>query len=371
MAPTLTSRERRVFNPRPRRHHRRTYSLGDVWVGLVVFALLAAVAAWVAWRGRHPDPTLFADPVTLLPAGVPAADRGALPSALTTRGWSEGPLSRFGAETLYEKIDGRADYFVSRGFRTLTFTTLVHDSGASVDVELYDMGVPENALGALTSEKDPQTRAASRDGSTFYIARNALFLARGASYVRAIGSDEGAAVRAQLEHLRGALEAGLPAAARPWAQALFEDGLGLAPDRITFSRENAFSFGFARDVTVALLPDGETELFVTPAADAAAALALSARFERGFREYGEAESHAGVTWVKDRYLGSYARTMAVGALVIGVRGAARRETAQAELERLRAAAAARPAGANATTGAVSVTGGGHAGDRDQGAARHE
>lgn len=339
----LTSRERRVLNPRPRRHHRRTYSLGEVRAGFVIGALLAAIAAWVAWRGRHPDPALFADPQTLLPAGTPVVARGALPAALAAPGWSEGPPARFTADTLYEKIDGRADFFLARGFRALTFVTLTGAGGASVDVELYDLGAPENALGALTGEKAPQTRAEQRNGSTAYIARNALFAARGAYYMRAIGSDESPVVRAQLEHALAALGAGLPAAQRPWAQALFEDGLGLAPDRVTFTKENAFSFGFARDVTAALLPDGETELFVAAAADPAAARALAARFEQGFLEYGEPERRGDATWVKDRYLGSYARVASVGALVVGVRGAAQRDAARAALEGLQAAVAALPA----------------------------
>ena len=99
------------------------------------------------------------------------------------------------------KINGRADFFLSRGFRSLTFVTLEGPSGTAVDVELYDLGSTENALGAFAAEKPPETKAASGGGTSWYVARNALFLARGASYVRAIGSDESPAVLAQLETL--------------------------------------------------------------------------------------------------------------------------------------------------------------------------
>ena len=164
-------------------------------------------------------------------------------------------------------------------------------------------------------------KASSGGGTTWYVARNALFLARGESYARAIGSDESPAVLAQLETLRKAFEGGIAAGEKPWTVALFADALGLPPDRLQYAAENAFSFGFAKNVTSATLDDGETELFVLPAGDAAKAKTLSAKFEEGFLSYGEKVAAAGASWVKDRYLSTFSRTVAAGTMVVGVRGA--------------------------------------------------
>jgi hypothetical protein len=351
----LDANERRVLNPRPFRVFRKSYSVTEAKAGAVVIAGLVALAAWVVWRGGHPDPALFADPAATAAGSVAiaeiegrrapdgtsvagashagasgaapsggtatAVDRGALPASLATAGWRERTPSRFVAENLYVKINGRADFFLSRGFRSLTFVTLEGPAGAAVDVELYDLGSAENALGAFAAEKPPETKAASDGGTSWYVARNALFLARGGSYARAIGSDESPAVLTQLETLRKAFEGAIAAGEKPWTVALFADALGLPPDRLQYAAENAFSFGFAKNVTSATLDDGETELFVLPAGDAAKAKTLSARFEEGFLSYGEKVETGGATWVKDRYLSTFSRTVAAGTMVVGVRGA--------------------------------------------------
>ncbi len=338
----LDAGEKRVLNPRPFRVFRKTYSVGEVRVGSVVLVLLASLIAWVAWRGAHPDPALFADPATAHAASKPPADRGSLPPGLTAEGWKEGPPSQFSEKNLYEKIDGRADFFLSRGFRSLTFLTLLGPGGETVDIEMYDLGSPENALGAFGAEKPHQQEAKTSGGSSWYVARNALFLARGALYARAIGSDESPLVVKQLEAIQKAFESGVASGEKPWTVALFEDALSLPAGRLNFASENAFSFGFARNVTWAVLEDGETELFVAPAGDSTLAESLASKFLEGFLSYGEKVTFGGETWVKDRYLGSFSRAIPAGGMVAGVRGAPAPEKAAAVLEKLRVAILALP-----------------------------
>lgn len=361
----LGASERRVLNPRPYRVFRKRYSTAEAKAGAVVLVLLAAIAAWTARRGARPDPALFADPALLAkggpaakaepgpkseapPAAAPspakAADRGSLPLPIAAPGWSEGPVTRFDAENLYVKIDGRADFFLARGFRSMTFVTLSGPAGAAVDVELYDLGAPESALGAFAAERPPGTKATNAGGTSWYVARNALFLARGGSYARAIGSDESPAVLAQLEALRKAFEGTIAAGERPWNVALFGDALGLPPDRVEYAAENAFSFGFARNVSSATLDDGETEAFVLPAGDEAKARALAAKFEEGFLSYGDKAEGPGGAWVKDRYVGTFARAVAAGTMVVGVRGAPDPARANEALEKLARAVRALPPG---------------------------
>jgi len=351
----LSSKEKRILNPRPFRHYRKTYSLTEVRLGIAIVVGLAAVASWVAWRGSHPDPRLYGDPAAVAGAAkagaaaagaASSADRGALPPAMAPAGWTEGAVSRFDASNLYVKIDGRADFFLSRGFVSLTFVSVSDPKapGTLVDVELYDMGSPENARSAYTGEKPPDVTSTDADGSSWYLARNALFLARGKHFVRLIGSDETPPVKAALEHVRDVLMKGLAAGERPWSQALFGDALAIPPDRITFAEENAFSFGFARGVHSGTLAD-DTELFVMPAADAAAAKGLAGQFEKGFLGYGEAVKRGPDTWVRDRYLSTFSRTTTAGSFVVGVRGAPKVEEAEKALEKLTSAVAALPPGA--------------------------
>ena len=333
MAPT--PREERLFNPDGRRHYRRSYSTIEVAWGLAVLVGLALVAAWVGWMGAHPDPSLFDNSASLLDPGTVEVDRGPLPAELAAEGYREGKLSSFGPDNLFEKINGRADYFKSRGFERLWFVTLVHleQPALAVDLELYDMGAVENALGAFTGEKPPETQPQRESGGVHYRAGNAAYLARGRFYARAIGGAEEPDVLRQLTHLVQRLTETLEGQALPWGHRLLSEGLQVPDSDVGFHRENAFSFGFARGVFTALLSD-ETELFVLASQDEASAGALAERFVEGFASIGERTPAADGPWVVDRYLSTWASTRSRGPIVYGVRGAPDQARGREALQRL-------------------------------------
>jgi len=324
MPASRRAREDRVFVKDGRRHHRRRYSATEFRIGLAVLALLAIFTAWIAWKGAHPDPELLGSNADLLVESAPAADRGILPAGLALPGWREGAVSQFGYDNLYEKIDGREDYYKSFGFERLYYVSLYNEEnpGAAVDIEVYDLGEPPNALGALAGERPEGAVADVGQGGIAYLHRNALLMTRGRYYARVIGSDESAETVLQLRHLKRMFEEGVAGPAIPLEYALFVGGLGVDPGRISFTAENAFSFGFANDVYSALLDDGETEVFVTAAASEGDAGQLAARFTEGFLGYGSAvEEQDRVHWVKDRYIGSVSGAVRFESSVIGVRGA--------------------------------------------------
>ncbi len=336
--------EDRVF-VQGRKHFRPRYSVNEARLGGVLLLLLGGVAAWIAWRGAHADPSLTAAGPGLTRRTAEKVERGPLPAELAPPGWREERLAVFGPADLYVKIDGREGYYKALGFERLHCATLVGPGGSpTVDLELYDLGRAANALGAASGELPQGALPEFRDGSLSLQDKNALYLTRGRFYLRAIGSDGGDAVRGALARVRDRFLATLPAERMPWSYALF-GGLGVAPANVSYLAENAFSFGFASNVHVGLLADGETELFVAPAADAERARRLAARFQAGFAEYGEPlGSRAGVRWFKDRYLSRASAAGAEDRLVYGVHGAPDESSGAALLERLRAAVRALPAG---------------------------
>lgn len=363
-----SSGEDRVF-VRPRKHYRKRYSTTEVRLGVAVVVALVTVGAWVAWRGKNPDPELLGSgammqrrgPEALVegtsPEKVPGhggapegegaksgatTDRGPLPAGLAPEGWSERGLSVFDTTNLYVKINGREGYYKSFNFQKLHFLTLAAGE-ATIDLELYDLGDAMNALGAAAGELPEGARPEFAEGTLALLDRNALYLARGRYYLRAIGSAEDDAIKQALGHVRRRMTTSLDAEPLPWSYALFV-GLGVAPSKVSYSAENAFSFGFAKDVHAGLLPDGDTELFVVASKDAAAATALARQFAKGFAEYGTLkEEIAGAQWIEDRYLSRYSGVTATGRFVVGVRSAADPKAGAERLTKLRAAVEALPA----------------------------
>jgi hypothetical protein len=326
----------------PTKPFRRRFDVAEVRTGLVTLCGLGCIAAWVSWKGAHPDPSLTEAAPGLSRRSVEPVERGPLPTALAPQGWSEGKASVYDPANVYVKIDGREGYYKSFGFQKLYFLPL--SAGAhTVDLELYDLGSPANALGACAGELPQGASAELRDGSLTLLDKNALFLARGKYYLKAVGSSEEAPVREALASVRERLLAALPSAPLPPSYALF-GALGLSPGRVSFLAENAFSFAFASGVHVGQLPD-ETELFVLQAKGPAEARALAARFGKGFLQYGsKAGKGAGLDWIKDRYLGRVSAAGALGRLVLGVRGAESPEAGAVYYTKLAAAAGALPPG---------------------------
>lgn len=357
------SPEDRLFVKNGLRHYRRTYSLTEFKVGLIILVGLALVAAWVFWRGGQADPDLFSaapgqlqravlagesggarglDETGAQPRAPTTRSRGAAPEGLAPPGWREREVTVFGPDDVYEKINGREGYYKSFGFEGLTFVALEQeaDPATTVDLELYDQGRTENALGAFAGELPEGASPETGEAGLVHRARNALFLARGRYYARLVGSDEGPAVQTALDHLRRRLEDRLPAEPLPWAYALFAGRLRLPPGRVSYSAESAFSFEGFDDVWVALLADEETELFVSRREDAPGAAALTDRVTEGFLAYGEPGPTAGgVRWVKDRYLDRYSAARASGSYLLGVRGAESAEAGARHLGELAAALA--------------------------------
>jgi hypothetical protein len=349
------------------RHYRRRYSLIEVRWGIFTFACILAITAWLMWRGRHPDPHLLGDATAVLetapaaplplpatpaapvaePAAAPA-DRGPLPRDLAGPGWKEDKVAQFDEENLYVKIDGRADYFRAFNFRRLysVLLTSEKDPATTVDVEIYDLGTGPNALGAYSGERPPEAKVEVSDAGLLHFDRNALYLARGPYYIRVIGSDETPVVTQKLRQLADVLIKNVSGEPLPWAYGLLIGQMNIGADKITYSAKNAFSLAFADDVWAARPRGKQTdlELFVSARPAAPAARTFADQLRKSFLELGQrAGKTGGVELVKDQFLGLFAGVTTQDRFVLGVRGAASKDEAVAEVARLRKALSGAPA----------------------------
>ncbi len=359
----------RIFNSVGRRHHRRRYSTREWRAGAALLLALVLIVAWVIRRGARPDPALLPLPDSLLaragPAGdvyrrpqlswvaepgqVPSAARNVpgaagspeaspwapFPAGIVGEGWEVvGGVATFDAENAFLKIDGRDEFYLGFGLRSLHCLALAGPAGAALELEMFTLGTPADAAGALLAEvSDDAAVVAVTDGSLHYTTVNAGFLARGERYLRAIGADRGEATQRRVAAVLTAARSALPAGEVPWAFALFAEKLGIEPRRIVYHREDAFGLAFAREVYAATPPGHDGEWFVVRAAGQQEARALAGRFLAGFAGHGEPAAPLtlpgwpAVPVVRDRWFGALSAVVVAAPYVVGVRQA--RDAAEA------------------------------------------
>jgi hypothetical protein len=126
------------------------------------------------------------------------------------------------------------------------------------------------------------------------------------------------------------------------------DQLKLSPSQVSYARQNAFSFGFARDVYKAALSAAESqenlEAFVAVKADEAAAASEAKQYQAGFASLGVAagQTPAGVALFKDEFLGSFSGATSSKRWIIGVSAAPSAARAHEVLQQLERGLAALP-----------------------------
>lgn len=318
-------------------------------LSLVVIVLLAGIAVAVAVKGRHYDPNLYqldpaaltqiqqvAETATNLGAEAePALETAPAYPASTTEsidetygeagyegyGWAPrpgdesaasaaapqqnpldldldglepmSPTEFYNADTLYEKINGRAPAYFEFDFQSLRARsfTINDQPGAFIDVFDYDMGSPINAFGIFSLERDPDGRPVEFAGEG-YRSPMGYFLRQGAHYIQIIASDETdatmrhaeAAARAMIESIP-ADDAGL-AARRRLPQA------GLLPDTIEYAAKNFQGQGFLSDVFSAqyTVGDAQVTFFVMMAGSPADAADAFVQYRQFNEQFGAIES---------------------------------------------------------------------------------
>jgi len=263
---------------------------------------------------------------------------------VVSEGWRvTGPSEMFDETNLYNKINGREAFYKSFGFRKLHCLSLVavENKNLTIDLELFDLGSVENAIGALAAEaSNPESPPRIEGGGMVYTTRNGGFLSRGGFYARLVGSDEDPAIRKKIADLVPVLRAAFPAGELPWAFALFAGRLELPPGSLRYEKENVFSFGFATDFYLVKLPGDGAEIYVSRRDSAAAASALADQLVKGLGAYGKPVeippgAPEGARLLRHEYLGTVDAVATVEAYVLGVRLAKTTEVAVEWLGRLR------------------------------------
>jgi hypothetical protein len=181
------------------------------WILLLLPPLLAA---GLYWQSQHYDHGL----VDLRASGSAGAAAGVAPLPATLAGRARvGQLRSFSRETLYEYVNGHAEYYLSAGFEGLAVAEYGADPQGqpSLVVNLWDMGRPLHAFGVLMDEAGPDAVALEGDVLGFRTA-GGVGLAHGRYYVQlsTFGADvDPTQTVAELQAALGSVQDGGPAIA--------------------------------------------------------------------------------------------------------------------------------------------------------------
>jgi hypothetical protein len=275
-------------------------------------------------------------PESSSPSAVPRPDLGALaPEGLVALSQPES----FGPETLSEKIDGKAELYLSAGFMQLLTQRFSRkgNPGAWLELFLYDMGSSKNAFAVYSAQRREDGQRIDL-GDFAYKTEDALFLVHGQYDVEVIAPALGKPSAEILPALGRAVVAKMKASREGMPELALFPSEHLERESISLLAADAFGFDRFRSVFTARYTLGDTELtaFLSQQARPAGAAELAAAYHQfllknGGKEVKPGPGLSGVRMVE--LFGTYELVFSEGRVLAGVHGAEKREPAE-ELARL-------------------------------------
>ncbi|MBW2434554.1 MAG: hypothetical protein JRF36_13180 [Deltaproteobacteria bacterium] len=244
------------------------------------------------------------------------------------------PMEAFDAATLSDKINGKAELYLSAGFKSLHSQRLKSETAGDVwmEVFVYDMQTPQNAFSVFSAQRreDAQTLDLGQYG---YQTANAIFFVHGPFYVEIVASDRSEAI---LEAMHTFAETFI-AAHSVRTQAIEEKALfpktGLLEDSIALVSADAFGYERFDQIFTATYQLGDIQLmaYLSRRKSPGEAQELAGSYADFLMAFGgsAAESDLAIPSAKIIYiLDTYEIVCSHGPYLIGVREATAQQPAQ-------------------------------------------
>lgn len=250
---------------------------GERMAGYAVLGVLAVLAVWLFVRQSQFNPAVIVAMNHPKGAGKLVSGQQAEAATLTATFLEAlgdaalSPVESYNAETLSDKINGKAELYLASGFQEMSNRAFAAGdaAGARVDVYLYAMESSKDAFAVLSGQRRQGAEQLSLTANA-YATENAIFLTKDRFYLELIGDQASSQLRPALEAMATALLAALPA----------EDGQGSGADTDLFPPEGLKNDTVRLAVSDALGLEGflnvYTAEYALPQGEAAAFLAVRA-----------------------------------------------------------------------------------------------
>jgi hypothetical protein len=227
---------------------------------------------------------------TEMTAAIPFGD-DALLAGLAPAGWSQvGEIEHYNVASLYDKIDGRSELYMSYDVRGLSWSSYVKDGDSSrfIDVFVYDMRSPTNAFGIYSVEREVDQPAVDvgregyRTGSNYYFWKGNHYAYVNSSHV----SDEATAAGLALANgvASRLADDGGPVLGQDWLPRE-----GLIEDSVQYFKVDAMAMDFMTETFTGQYRWGETpaKAFITKRASEDDAVAVLREYHKYLADYGD------------------------------------------------------------------------------------
>ena len=222
--------------------------IAETCAGLLILAVLGVIGAGVYFAQFDFAPAVPDEPdgapVEVPEAPVAEVDRssflaGLMPAGLAVMGAAE----RFNPDTLSDKIDGRADLYLTSGFTNLQAQRFIETGNAEswIEVYAYDMGGMRNAFSVYTAQRRDEAEETALARFS-YKSENALFLVHGRYYVEMIASAPSERVMGLMTAFGSNFVARVPAKDEPLPEVDMFPAEQLVKGSVALQLSDAFGF---------------------------------------------------------------------------------------------------------------------------------
>ena len=304
--------------------------------GAVILLLLVVIGLGILYKQAHYDPLSWGRPTppagaAAVPAGGPLDLAGLKVEGLTPLG----PPEQFNPQTLSDKIDGKAELYLSAGFKALV-TRRYHlpaNPQAWFETYVFDQGQDQGAYSVFSVQRRNQGHSLDL-GAVAYLNGTSLFIMRGPYYVEVIAAGDSPELQAGMQAWAKAWLATTPAPAKqagPVELELFPPE-GLDRSSLSLLAANVFGCDQLDQVYAGSYQVNGQEAtgFLSRRADAGQAQALAHTYVEFLLGAGGQEEPGqglppGARMV--RIMDTYELVFSQGAFLAGVHGAETREAA--------------------------------------------
>jgi hypothetical protein len=273
----------------------------ESYIGFFILLLLSIIAAGILMKQSHYDVGMFAVALSKDASPLQTTDpdnstsdlQGYLPAGMMLLT----PVEIFGSDSLSEKIDGKAELYLSAGFLSLRCQRFAESGKPDtwLEVFVYDMGSMRNAFSVFSTQR--RADAQDVDFTQFaYRTTNALFFLQGQYYVEVIAASDQMAERMLAIAQNFVRENPFTTESEALGEAALFPKTSLVPGSIALLAENVFGFSNLDNTFVAhyTVLDNELTAFLSRRQTAQEAKALALAYHQFLVENGGADASMNV-----------------------------------------------------------------------------